>query len=200
MNLVFVEYEKDLLSYLSHGKNQLFVGLDEASADDTYKSVDNLRKGYTKDDTRSKRGREWEEDLLFNQLSLDDDTKFGDGNNPCSESRSMDHGKEEKAKEGEIITRLRTDMKDNLFCYIPPRVKVKRPDYYLHYARKKEDGALIYAAHADYYILLRVCARVAEVDARNMHRGVMSFERRLAWIEKRIDQVLHLTQPVMTCE
>ncbi|VVA92445.1 unnamed protein product [Arabis nemorensis] len=90
-------------------------------------------------------------------------------------------------------------MGENLFRYIPPRVRVKRLDY-LQYARKKEDGVLIYAAHADYYILLRVCAKVTEIDAKNMHRGVLSFEKRLAWIEKRIDQVLHLTPPSVTRE
>ena len=83
-------------------------------------------------------------------------------------------------------------MGDNLFQYIPPRVKVKRLDY-LQYVSNDDDGTLIYAAHADYYILLRVCAMVAEIDARNMHRSVLSFEGRLSWIEKKIDHVLHLT-------
>lgn len=113
-------------------------------------------------------------------------------------SSPENHEQEERSKE-RSIKRLITDMGENLFRYIPPRVKVKRLDY-LQYRRKKQDGALIYDAHADYYILLRVCARVAEIDARNMHRGVLSFERRMAWIEKRIDQVLHLTPPFMTCK
>ncbi|CAH8266570.1 unnamed protein product [Arabidopsis lyrata] len=221
-----LESEKDLLSYLSLGKNEFFAGLEEDLPDDTYRTVDNLWNGYPKDEdfercrTPPKRGRDWDDDVSLNQLSLED-SKFSDGNNPCSspsrrnESVSMDrdlsssehgessspenhHHQEEKLKE-RAIKRLITDMGDNLFCYIPPRVKVKRLDY-LQYVRKKEDGALIYTAHADYYILLRVCAKVAEIDVRNMHRGVLSFERRLAWIEKRIDQVLHLPPPFMTCD
>ncbi|XP_006395748.2 TATA box-binding protein-associated factor RNA polymerase I subunit B [Eutrema salsugineum] len=48
-----VEYEKDLLSYLSHGKNEVFAGLVEAAADDTYRTVDSLWKGYTKDEVKS---------------------------------------------------------------------------------------------------------------------------------------------------
>ncbi|CAE6200545.1 unnamed protein product [Arabidopsis arenosa] len=169
--------------------DEIFAGLEEASADDTYRTVDNLWSSYPKDELR-------------------------DGNNPCvihsrkSETESMDCDEpslecvslpddhEEKSKES-AIKRLITDTGENLFCYIPLRVKVKRL-HYLQYVRKKGDGALIYAAHADYYLLLRVCAKVAEIDARNMHRGVLSFERRFAWIEKRIDHVLHLTPPFIS--
>ncbi|XP_010445524.1 PREDICTED: TATA box-binding protein-associated factor RNA polymerase I subunit B-like [Camelina sativa] len=210
------EYEKGLLSYLLHGKDEFFAGLEEASADDRYRTVYNLWNSYPKDEdferfqTPSKRGRDWEDDLSLNQLSLNDD-KLRDGNNPCSsysrerETESMDcdepslecvsssphnHNHKEKSKE-RVIRRLITDMGENWFCYIPPREKVKRGDY-LQYGRKKDGGGLIYAAHADYYILLRVCAKVAEIDARNMHRAVLSFERRLAWIEKKIDHVLQL--------
>ncbi|CAL9232714.1 unnamed protein product [Arabidopsis halleri] len=212
-----VEHEKDLLSYLLHGKDEIFAGLEEASVDDTYRTVDNLWNSYPKDEEferfgiPSKRGRDWEDnDLSLNQLFMNVG-QSRDRNNPCSsrsrksETGSMDrdepslegvsspdnHNHEEKSKE-KAIRRLITDMRDNLFLYIPPRVKVKRLDY-LQYVRKNDDGALIYAAHADYYILLRVCAMVAEIDARNMHRSVLSFERRLAWIEKKIDHVLHLT-------
>ncbi|KAJ6432304.1 hypothetical protein OIU84_019527 [Salix udensis] len=90
-------------------------------------------------------------------------------------------------------------MAENRFFYIPPRLKVKRFDY-LHYKRKEGDGALTYVAHADYYILLRSFARAAQVDTRIMHIGVMNFERRVAWMEKRIDYCLHLTPPSFTCE
>ncbi|CAA7055807.1 unnamed protein product [Microthlaspi erraticum] len=217
-------HKKDLLSFLSHGKNELFAGFEAASADDTYRNVDNLWNGYKKknDDfeqfgTPSKRGRDWEDDLPFNQLNLSDDENLRDGNSPCASpagrSESMDcdepslqrapsspenHNQEERSKE-RAISRLITDMADNFFVYIPPRVKVKRQGY-LQYVRKKGDGELVYSAHADYYVLLRVCAQVAEIDARNLHRGVLSFERRLAWIEKRIDQVLHVTPPIVKCK
>ncbi|CAN8266694.1 unnamed protein product [Cochlearia groenlandica] len=198
-----VEHEKDLLSYLSHGKNELFTGLEQASADDTYITVDKLWNGYMQDkelkqsETPLKRGRDWENDQPLNQLSLDE-TKFRNGNNPCtSGNMSMEHDRnqEEEAKE-RAISRLITEMRGDSFCYIPPRVKVKKQEY-LHYTRRKEDGGLIYAAHADYYILLRACAGVAEIDVRNMHRGVLSFERRLGLIEKKLEQVLHIKPQVM---
>lgn len=97
------------------------------------------------------------------------------------------------------IRQMKSDMEEKRFCYIPPRVNLKRFDY-LHYVRKEDEGALIYVAHADYYILLRACARVAQVDIRTMHVGVMSLERRLAWVEKRIDYCLHLAPPDVSCE
>uniref|UniRef100_A0A2P2Q3E9 Uncharacterized protein MANES_01G185700 n=1 Tax=Rhizophora mucronata TaxID=61149 RepID=A0A2P2Q3E9_RHIMU len=104
-----------------------------------------------------------------------------------------------KTQKEKAIRRLKLDMEENRFCYIPPRVKIKRMDY-LHYVRKVDEGSLTYVAHADYYILLRACARAAQVDIRIMHIGVLSLERRLAWLEKRIDHCLHLTPPTFTCE
>ncbi|KAA8529425.1 hypothetical protein F0562_033776 [Nyssa sinensis] len=97
------------------------------------------------------------------------------------------------------IRQMKLNMEENKFCYIPHRVYVRVSDY-LHYARKREEGALTYAAHADYYILLRSCAKVAQVDIRVLHLGVLSFERRLAWLENRIDHCLHLKPPNGFCE
>lgn len=97
------------------------------------------------------------------------------------------------------IRRLKLDMEEKRFCYIPPRVNPKRFDY-LHYSRKIDDGALTYAAHADYYILLRACARAAQVDIRIMHMGVLCLEKRLSWLEARIHHSLHLKPSNVSCE
>ncbi|CAL1390739.1 unnamed protein product [Linum trigynum] len=97
------------------------------------------------------------------------------------------------------ITKFKLNMEENRFYYIPPRVNIKRSGY-LQYSRKQDEGVLRYVAHADYYILLRSCARVAQVDIRIMHIGVLNLERRLAWLEKRIDHCLHLTVPSITCD
>ncbi|EEF39924.1 TATA box-binding protein-associated factor RNA polymerase I subunit B [Ricinus communis] len=125
----------------------------------------------------------------------------GHFSNNSLEDQNVEHKEKdsEKTLEGRAIRRLKLDMEENRFCYIPPRVNLKRFDY-LHYVRKKDEGAFTYVAHADYYILLRACARVAQVDIRIMHIGVLSFERRLAWLEKRIDYCLHLSPPTITCE
>ncbi|KAF6159574.1 hypothetical protein GIB67_032345 [Kingdonia uniflora] len=60
----------------------------------------------------------------------------------------------------------------------------------LHYARKNDEGTREYVAHADYYILLRACARVVEVDVRYMHAAVLKLEKRLAWMENQVDHNL----------
>ncbi|BFG15565.1 hypothetical protein CerSpe_018390 [Prunus speciosa] len=137
-----------------------------------------------------------------------DETPFADnqqrsknGDNSCSSSQNSQNSEVNDAEtlKEEAITRMKLDMEEKRFFYVPPRVNPKRFDY-LHYVRKKDEGAYTYVAHADYYILLRACARVAEVEIRCMHIAVLSFERRLAWMEKRISHCLHLTPPIVSCE
>lgn len=89
------------------------------------------------------------------------------------------------------LKRMKLNMEENGFAYLPPKVKPKRYDY-LQYVRKNDGGTRCYAAHADYYILLRVCARAAQVDAQYMHMAMLKFEKRLAWLEKQIGLCLHL--------
>lgn len=136
---------------------------------------------------------------------LTDDVPGSSGNDNSSKSSpdgedldSHEHGSG-KAVVKEAIRQMKLDMEENRFCYIPPSVKLKRLDY-LHYSRKRDEGALTYVAHADYYILLRACARIAQVDTRILHIGVLSLERRLAWLENRIDQCLHLKPPNISCQ
>ncbi|KAJ4979728.1 hypothetical protein NE237_010508 [Protea cynaroides] len=92
------------------------------------------------------------------------------------------------------LRQLKANMEDNRFLYIPPRVNPKRYDY-LQYVRKNDAGSRTYVAHADYYILLRACAKVAQVDIRYMHAGVLILEKSLAKVENRIDQCLNLRPP-----
>jgi hypothetical protein len=100
----------------------------------------------------------------------------------------------------DAIGKLKLDMEENRFCYIVPTDKQKQVDY-VHYVRKKDNGSLSYVAHADYYILLRAFARVAyDDDIRILHVGVLNLERRLAWLEKRVGQCLHLKPPNVSCE
>lgn len=115
--------------------------------------------------------------------SKSDDSEKGDGNQDAASSGSS--LEKEKA-----LKQLKLDMEENKFCYIAPRFMIKRRDY-LHYARRRKD-VLIYAVHADYYILLRCCAKVGLVETRIMHIAVLSLERRLQWLEKRIDHSLLL--------
>ncbi|OMO79041.1 hypothetical protein CCACVL1_13940 [Corchorus capsularis] len=139
----------------------------------------------------------------INRRSGDEDYMDVDHSSPTSEEQGNSAEPEEKipveTSKDRAIRLMKRNMEENLFFYIPPRVKLKRLDY-LHYMRKRDEGTLAYIAHADYYILLRSCARVAEVDVRIMHIGVLSMEKRLAWLEKRTDHCLHLNPPNVTCK
>ncbi|KAG1360949.1 TATA box-binding protein-associated factor RNA polymerase I subunit B [Cocos nucifera] len=95
------------------------------------------------------------------------------------------------------LDKMKINMEENGFQYLPPRIH-QRTDGYLHYKRKRVDGKLIYVAHADYYIILRACAKLAQVDVRVMHLSVLKFERRLAWIEQQIESSLNSLPERMT--
>ncbi|KAI3902433.1 hypothetical protein MKW92_045239 [Papaver armeniacum] len=88
------------------------------------------------------------------------------------------------------LNRLISNMKENEFYYTPPRGDNAKTYKYLYYAPKNTSGPRIFAVHADYYILLRVCALVAEADVQDMHQAVLMFEKRLAWIDGNIDKIL----------
>ncbi|KAK6931228.1 hypothetical protein RJ641_003021 [Dillenia turbinata] len=221
------EYSEDLPSYLQYCKDVLFSGCEPSYDDrEEEKLIEQLLDFYQnhKDEgveccgelgqkrvrdeetcTRNlfreyKRTREGSEDFHSDdglQLSISDDDS-SEGSMRGQDSMPSNRMFAETLKD-EATRRLKCNMEESRFCYIPPRVKVKRYDY-LHYVRKKVSGALTCVAHADYYILLRACATAAQVDIRVMHMGVLSFERRLGWIENRIDHCLKLKPPDWTCE
>jgi hypothetical protein len=84
---------------------------------------------------------------------------------------------------------IKSEMEDHGFYYMPPR-KWQRSDGHLHYRGKTITGSLVCAGHADYYVLIRSFAKLAEVDIRIMHRNVLKLERRLACIEGQIGRSL----------
>uniref|UniRef100_A0A453MU97 Uncharacterized protein n=1 Tax=Aegilops tauschii subsp. strangulata TaxID=200361 RepID=A0A453MU97_AEGTS len=88
---------------------------------------------------------------------------------------------------------IKSEMEDQGFWYMPPR-KCPRSDGYLHYRKKTITGSLVCVGHADYYMLLRSFAKLAEVDIRVIHASVLKLERRLAWIEERIGRSLDALQ------
>ncbi|KAF2291913.1 hypothetical protein GH714_036086 [Hevea brasiliensis] len=204
------EFTKDLPSYLQYCKDVVFAGAGPSHMDhlEEEKLIEKLWDFYQNEkDSELAEEHEVQSSSGFNQKrSRNDDESV----KSQSERRKLekDEGGQNLERRSEnseetlkdtAIKRLKLDMEENRFYYIPPRVNLRRFDY-LHYARKKDDGAFTYVAHADYYILLRSCARVTQVDIRIMHIGVLSFERRLAWLEKRIDHCLHLTPSSITCE
>ncbi|XP_015943907.1 TATA box-binding protein-associated factor RNA polymerase I subunit B [Arachis duranensis] len=177
------------------------------------RSRDNASVGRTSQRERTSKEHSNEPSLndatsLGNHLpeNVDKDDGDNDKDNDSSkrfrgrdESDSNAHSSE-KPHVKEAIARMKLDMEENRFYYIPPIVKKKRRHNYLHYVRKIDEGALEYVAHADYYILLRACARVAQVDVRIMHIGVLKLERRLAWLEEQIDECLQLKPEKISCK
>jgi hypothetical protein len=87
---------------------------------------------------------------------------------------------------------LVAEMQDHGFHYMPPR-KPRKSDGYLR-CRRRLSGGFMYVAHADYYMLLRAFAKLAEVDVRIMHISVLKLERGLACIEDRIERSLNTLQ------
>ena len=112
-------------------------------------------------------------------------------NSQASQSPATgDHGEASNENIRDLASRhLKIDMEERRFSYVPPRKNVRRHGYLL-YMRERYGGSLDYAAHAEYYVILRACAKAAQVDVRVMHQGVLSLERRLGWIEKKIDHCL----------
>lgn len=63
---------------------------------------------------------------------------------------------------------------------------------YISYRRVNVEKILVYAVHADYYILLRALAKVVRVDMRLLHASTLELERKLAWIEEKIRTSLNV--------
>lgn len=198
------DFSKDLQSYLLYCKNVVFAGLEPAYDDheeeriiedfwDFYQSH-KADKASEDGKTDSHTGNHFHHSgsRHGSNSTTKENENFRDDGYKCKMSR--DDGDSNAA-----LRQLKADMNENRFVYISPRKNVKKKDGYIRYARKK-DGAYLYAVHADYYILLRSCAKVAQVDVRTMHVGVLAFEKRLEMLEKRIDFCLCKRLPDDFCE
>ncbi|KAD2393677.1 hypothetical protein R6Q59_012024 [Mikania micrantha] len=190
------DHGKDLGRYLEYCKDVVFAGVELPFEDqEEDKIIEDLWNFY-----ENKEDHKPSESCFLTPSS--------------SHKRPLDHSqnkrtKTKKSKDNNAkttldhkdreIRRMKSNMEENKFCYIPPRKRVKRHDY-LHYTRRKGEGAYVYAVHADYYILLRSCARVAQLDARIMHAAVLSFERRLEWLEKNMHHSLKQLHSYGDCE
>ncbi|KAG9151819.1 hypothetical protein Leryth_002097 [Lithospermum erythrorhizon] len=169
----FAHY-KDLPSYLQFCKDGVFAGVKPSlETCEEEKLIEEVWEFYQKDSKSSKNGinRPGEDEVC---TPAGCKTPQGDGN-ACDTCKNAHN---------EGATRsIKRDMEDNKFVYVPPRSKVQRDDH-IYYCRKKNDGAYIFAVHGDYYILLRSCAKVCQVDVRTMHYAVLIFERGLQEWEK----------------
>ncbi|XP_044417893.1 TATA box-binding protein-associated factor RNA polymerase I subunit B isoform X2 [Triticum aestivum] len=167
------DYSKDLHSYLRYCKDVVFPGIAcSVEEEHLIEIFQDLFKGREDENSKehttngvNKRGR--------------DGTSVG--------ARCF------SAPSSSGIQSIKSEMEDHGFCYMLPR-KRPRSDGYLHYRRKTMTGRLVCAGHADYYLLLRSFAKLAEVDIRVMHASVLKLERRLGWIEERIGRSLDALQ------
>ncbi|KAK7291192.1 hypothetical protein RIF29_06136 [Crotalaria pallida] len=96
-------------------------------------------------------------DTKPSELEEEQPKPFGSmrGSEPIEQSHDNSSGKSLLANEA--IRKMKLDMEEN-----------------------RDEGALTCVAHADYYILLRACAEVAQVDIRILHIGVLNLQMLLA--------------------
>eukprot|EP01018_Ginkgo_biloba_P030409 Gb_26157 [translate_table: standard] len=106
----------------------------------------------------------------------------------CEDMPSRQSSKSEMFRD-KTLESVIFDMEQNGFQYIPP-VKDHPSDSYLRYRKKTVDGKLKTFVHADYFILLRACARLIKVDSFTLHRGVWKVEKRIGWIEDCVGEVI----------
>ncbi|KAG4967016.1 hypothetical protein JHK87_032667 [Glycine soja] len=196
-------YSKDLATYLKYCRDVVFAGSEPSYGNhEEEKMIEYLWRFYqNEEDTKPSENVE-QSNTSFNQPRSRDKGCIG---RTSKEEKIRKKGfkklfpDDDTSLEDDLPGRMKLEMEDNRFYYIPPSVKHKRLDY-IHYVRKRDEGALTYVARADYYILLRACARIAQVDIRTLHIGVLRLERRLAWLEKRVDQCLHSKPTSLSCQ
>ncbi|XP_020581401.1 TATA box-binding protein-associated factor RNA polymerase I subunit B isoform X2 [Phalaenopsis equestris] len=192
------EYSKDLRSYLKYCVDVIFAGL--APSYEEGKLIERLWDIY---DKKEDEDQHTDEEAKFFELKVKRPRDEEPTNLSSEKEAKVQKQNITQKKVGNLsncstgarnpaIEQLKVNMEDNGFQYIPPRGERKKADGYLHYRRQKINANFIYVAHADYYILLRACAKLAQVDARVLHIGVLKFEKRLHWIEHRADQSLNL--------
>ncbi|XP_029123413.2 TATA box-binding protein-associated factor RNA polymerase I subunit B [Elaeis guineensis] len=221
------DYSKDLQSYLKYCKDIIFAGITTSYDEEILierlwniydkQEVDNLQedakfefldlKGKrlrdevpSSESINSKKPREDSKSSLNEDIGRSLDTPMDSKLTSTYEFLRNDSGlcnTSSTSCKSYTLDKMKINMEENGFQYLPPRLH-QRTDGYLHYKRKRVDGKLIYVAHADYYIILRACAKLAQVDVRVMHLSVLKFERRLAWIEQQIESSLKSLPERMT--
>lgn len=216
------DYSEDLTSYLQHCKNVVFAGSGQSFEDyEEEKIIEDLWEFYQNKGVECVEDQEMnslQDSALHKKTSMDNIRSIQMQNKECRycknnlsddglqytmDEKNYSSSFEDSSHEGrpsmesprvKAIRELKLDMEENRFSYIPPRQLIRDQRYIIYTRRRKEgkEGAFIYAAHADYYILLRACAKVAQVDVRSLHLGVLEFEKRLKQLEEKMGKCLHL--------
>lgn len=155
------DYLKDLASYLEYCKEIVYAG--KTVSYEVERLIERLWSMYNKQEDGS----------------TEDVKKCSNDEPAIAPSSSISPGVS-------AVEKMKDEMEKNGFQYLPPRTRGKNG--YIHYKRYNINGKLEHALHLDYYILLRACAKLVEIDPKTMHKCVLSFERRLEWIDKQIEE------------
>ncbi|CAM0948896.1 unnamed protein product [Alopecurus aequalis] len=166
------DYSKDLHSYLKYCKDVVFPGIP-CSTEEKH-LIENFQDMYKRREDK-------------NPKVHMEETRTTNGANKRGRDGTLVSARFFPTSSG--IQSIKSEMEDHGFCYMPPRKRL-RSDGYLHYRRKTMTGSLACAGYADYYMLIRSFAKLAEVDVRIMHTSVLKLERRLACIEERTGKSL----------
>ncbi|KAL6630974.1 hypothetical protein ACP70R_028314 [Stipagrostis hirtigluma subsp. patula] len=177
------DYSNDLCSYLKYCKEIIFAGITYSAEEehlieifwDMYKGIEGKN---SKEHVKSQ--SQGTEKMT---MTTGVNKRYRDGTVVEASCFSATSGHD-------AMQVIKSEMQDHGFHYLPPK-NPRISDGYLRYRRRRLTGGFVYVAHADYYMLLRAFAKLAEVDARIMHTSVLKLERRLACIEERIERSLN---------
>ncbi|XP_062231167.1 TATA box-binding protein-associated factor RNA polymerase I subunit B isoform X2 [Phragmites australis] len=180
------DYSSDLHSYLKYCKEVIFTGITFSSEEEHLTEIFwDMYKG-REDENPKEQVKSQSQGIEEMTITNGVNKRYRDGTFVEASCVSASSGRD-------AIQMIKSEMQDHGFHYMPPR-KPRKSDGYLRYRRRRLTGGFVYVAHADYYMLLRSFAKLAEVDVRIMHISVLKLERRLACIEERIERSLNTLQ------
>ncbi|CAL4892969.1 unnamed protein product [Urochloa decumbens] len=179
------DYSNDLRSYLKYCKDVVFTGITCSTEEEHLSEIFWDMYKVRKDDNPKEHVKSQSQDIEETTITNGVNKRYRDGTFVEASCISSSSGHD-------AMQVLKSEMQDHGFHYMPPR-KPRKSDGYLRY-RRRLNGGFIYVAHADYYMLLRAFAKLAEVNVRIMHISVLKLERGLACIEDRIERSLNTLQ------
>ncbi|CAN6360468.1 unnamed protein product [Urochloa humidicola] len=175
------DYSNDLRSYLKYCKEVIFAGITCSTEEEHLTEIFWDMYKTREDGNRKEHAKSQSQDIEETTITNGVNKRYRDGTFVEASYISSSSGHD-------AMQVLKSEMQDHGFHYMPPR-KPRKSDGYLRYRRRS--GGFIYVAHADYYMLLRAFAKLAEVNVRIMHISVLKLERGLACIEDRIEKSLN---------
>ncbi|XP_039838848.1 TATA box-binding protein-associated factor RNA polymerase I subunit B-like isoform X2 [Panicum virgatum] len=184
--IVTPDYLSDLQSYLKYCKEVIFTGITVSTEKEHLIEIFSDMYKAREDDNPKEHVKSQSQGTEETTITKGVNKRYRDGTFVEASCTSSSSGHDP-------MQILVSEMQDHGFHYMPPR-KPRKSDGYLRYRRRRLSVGFMYVAHADYYMLLRAFAKLAEIDARIMHISVLKLERGLACIEDRIERSLNTLQ------